>query len=231
MKTLLPFAVLLLFALGCTETEYIEVEKLIRDTVKVQQFVDRYFTGTDTVEIPVIMEVPTPTRNQTDTVVQYVYDTIYQIRIDSIFVTKTITTIDTVVIRERWYGDTLMVTVGRAVFQIPRELEKMVDQFYLDAQFYGLNPPGYPMLIEYSEMDPVLQAYSFTAYYQRFVKLNPSLTTDESYVPLMREMARLYLGKFYSNDPNSVMNPFYPSDKIRWSNRNEFKAELREFFQ
>lgn len=226
----LTIPVLILFAMGCTE-EVIKIQKeIVRDTVTIERFTDRYFTGVDTITIETVVEIPTPTRSEADTVIQFVYDTIYQIRIDSIFITRTVVEHDTVMIRDTYYGDTLMITVGRAVFQWPRELEDMVNQFYIDAQAHGLNPPGYPMLIEYSEMDPILQAYSFTAYYQRFIKLNTTLTVDESYIPLMREMARLYLGKVYSDDPESVMHYRYPSDKIRWSNRAQYKAEIDKIF-
>jgi hypothetical protein len=223
------FTAVLLVAFGCTETIYVELPGKT-DTLKVERFIDRTFAGTDTITITQVIEVPTPTRSQTDTVVIVQYDTIETIRIDSIFIETIVYLTDTIVVRDTYYGDTLMITVGRAVFQWPLELEDMVNQFYIDAQAHGLNPPGYPMLIEYSTMDPILQAYSFTAYYQRFIKLNTTLTVDESYIPLMREMARLYLGKVYSDDPESVMHYRYPSDKIRWSNRAQYKAEIDKIF-
>lgn len=230
MKTLIPiFIAVALLVLGCTEIEYIEIEKRIRDTVIQKEFVDRYFAGVDSTKIPTVVETPVPSREKEDSIIIQ-KDTIWSVRVDSVFIVETRTEYDTVVTREKTFGDTLFVTVGRAFYQVPAELQKMVDQFYLDAQSYGLNPPGYPMLIEYAEIDPILQAYSFVAYYQRFLKLNQTLTVDESYVPLMRELARLYNGKHYSADPNSVLHPFYPSDKIRWSNRGQYKEELKALF-
>lgn len=233
MRNYIPFFIACaLIALGaCTEIEYRDVEKEVLKHDTITKYVDRVFLGTDTVTITQIVETPTPTRSETDTVYIIQHDTIETIRVDSIFIEKIVYLHDTVVVRKTQYGDTLMITVGRAVFQWPQELEVMINQFYIDAQNHGLNPPGYPMLVEYAEIDPILQAYSYTAYYQRFLKLNASLTTDESYVPLMREMSRLFLGKVYSADPNSVMNPFFPSDRIRWSNRAQYQEELNELFE
>lgn len=244
MKTyFLPLTMgFLLILSGCTETIFVEVPGKT-DTLKVEKFIDRVFSNTDTIEVPIEIMVPVPTRTQ-DTVIHdldtvyitrvdtiYITQTVYVPRVDSIFVTRVVYLTDTVMIRERFYADTLMITVGRAIQQVPEPLRKMVEQFYIDAAAHGLNPPGYPILIEYAPIDPVLQAYSYTAFYQRFLKLNQSLTNDESYLPLMRELSRLYLGKVYSSDPNSVMHPFYPSDKIRWSNRAQYKTELNEFFK
>jgi hypothetical protein len=111
---LLPIIVMMaLVVLSCTEEVLVEGPLRI-DTVKVQQFVDRYFAGTDTVTLTEVVEVqvPVPARSETDTVIVYEtkLDTIYLTRVDTLWITKTIIehTTDTVVVREYTYGDVLV---------------------------------------------------------------------------------------------------------------------------
>lgn len=228
MKTFLPIVIaLLLLALGSCTEEIIKVEHQV-DTVIVKQFVDRYFSNIDTVEIPTIVEVPTPTRQQ-DSII-YVTDTIYMQRIDSIFITRTVIDVDTVVVREHSYGDTLYITYGRGTQSVPGELFPMFLEFFNQSGKHGHEVYTGTILVEVVKMDAVMQAYSFVAYGQAFLRINDNLTTDESMLPLYRELSRLRLGKEYSQDTASVLYPFYSAHKIRWSNRGQYTAELEELF-
>lgn len=243
MKNFIPlFIAVALLALGCEEIVYVEVPGKT-DTVKIEKFIDRYFSNTDTVEIPVTIEVPVPTRVQ-DTIIMNVNDTIYidrvdtvyqerivyVQRVDSIFVTRTVYLTDTVVIRTQSFGDTLYISSGRDYYSVPPEIQPIVSQFFIDAQAYGHNPNGGEMLIEVVEMDDVIQAYGFEVYGQVFIRVNSNLTNDERYLPVTRELARLQLGKEYSQDETKLMFPFFPANKIRWSNRHLYTAELTELF-
>jgi hypothetical protein len=237
MKTyFLPLTMGFLLILGgCTETEYIEVEKIVRDTVKVKEFTDRYFSTTDTVTIPVVVEVPTPVRNAQDSIViEYVYDTIYVERIDSVFITTTTTVYDTIMVRERTYGDTLIQYIfQRGAFGLPTELEEQYGEFFAEVDRRGISysGSGSALLIAYKPMDQHLQAYSFDYGNQIGLFINDRLTVDESYAALWRELSRIFLKNEYSHDPNSIMHPFYPSDRVRWSNRGQFPEQVNEFFQ
>jgi hypothetical protein len=234
MKTIPIFLAVALLALGCVETEYIEVEKIVRDTVKVKEFTDRYFSTTDTVTIPVVVEVPTPVRDAQDSIViEYVYDTIYVERIDSVFITTTTTVYDTIMVRERTYGDTLIQYIfQRGAFGLPTELEDQYGEFFAEVDRRGISyqGSGSALLIQYKKMDQHLQAYSFDYGNQIGLFINDRLTVDESYAALWRELSRIFLKNEYSPDPNSIMHPFYPSDRVMWSNRGQFPEQVNEFF-
>lgn len=235
MKTILPLAVLLLFAFGaCQETEYIEVEKLIRDTVKLQTFVDRYFAGTDTVTITQVVEVqvPVPTRTEADTVIVYEtkLDTIYLTRVDTLWRTRIVVEHDTVVVRQYSFGDTLVIYGGRTTYRVQPELQPMVTDFFIQAQARGYAPIGGLMTVMIEDLDEVLQAYSYDEYGLTII-VNGNQTVDEMYIPIMRELARQQLGKEYSQDPTSPMYPFFPSNVVRYSNRAQHKAVIDRIFQ
>jgi hypothetical protein len=236
MKTyFLPLTMGFLLILGgCTETEYIEVEKIVRDTVKVKEFTDRYFSTTDTVTIPVVVEVPTPVRDAQDSIViEYVYDTIYVERIDSVFITTTSTVYDTIMVRERTYGDTLIQYIfQRGAFGLPTELEEQYGEFFAEVDRRGISysGSGSALLIQYKSMDDALQAYSFDYGGQIGIMLNDKLTPDESMIPMWRELARVFLKKQYSLDDNNPMSQRFPSDRIRWSNRQNFKSDIDKIF-
>lgn len=243
MKTLPIFIAVALLALGCEEIVYVEVPGKT-DTLKIEKFIDRYFSNTDTVEIPVTIEVPIPTRVQ-DTIIMNVNDTIYidrvdtvyqerivyVQRVDSIYVTRTLYLTDTIMIREIHYSDTLFTTYGRGFFQVPPDLMPMYLSFFETAAANGheLNTGG-NIWVEIAEMKGDAQGMSYTAYGQKFLKLNGKLTTDQMYIPLMRELSRLYLGTDYSANPESLRYPFYSTSEIRFSNRNQHKEKLKELF-
>lgn len=244
MKNIALFIACALVVMGCVD-EVLVIEKQI-DTVWVEKekFIDRVFVETDTIEIPVTIEVAVPTRVQ-DTIIVNVTDTIYIDRVDTVMVQKIvyvprvdsvfIETIvylrDTIMVRDFVYGDTLFTTYGRGFFQIPDELMPMYLSFFETAADNGheLNTGG-NIWVEYTDLGDA-QGMSYTAYGQKFLKLSGKLTTDQSYVPLMREMSRLYLGTQYSADPENLRYPFHSTSEIRWSNRNAHKEKLKELFR
>lgn len=238
------FIAVALVALGCEQDLLIQKE-YIRDTIYLEKekFIDRVFVETDTIEIPVTIEVDVPTRVQ-DTIIVNVSDTIYidrvdtikvekivyVPRVDSVFIETIVYLRDTIMVRDFVYGDTLYISSGRDYYSVPEEIQPFVSQFFIDAQAYGHNPNGGEMLIEVVEMDDVIQAYGFEVYGQVFIRVNANLTNDERYLPVTRELARLQLGKEYSQDPESVLYPFFNASIIRWSNRNAHKEKLKDFF-
>lgn len=227
--SMLLFTVMVILS-SCTE-EVIKIQKeIVTDTVKVTEFIDRYYSGVDTVTITQIVEIPAPTRSDTDTVVVYVTDTLYLQRIDTVWRTQVVVERDTIMIRELTYGDTIMVTYGRAFFQVPDELLQQYFSFFESAAENGHEVyTGGNIWVEYSDLGDA-QGMSYTAYGQKFLKLSGKLTTDQSYIPLMREMSRLYLGTQYSADPENLKYPFYSTSEIRYSNRNAHKEKLKELF-
>lgn len=234
MKSIPIFLAVALLALGCQEIEYRDVEKLIRDTVKVKEFVDRYYAGTDTVTITQVVEVPVPTRSQSDTVIQYVYDTVYLQRVDTVWITTTTTNYDTIVVREKTYGDTLIQYLWpRGAFGFPMELEPQYVGFFEEVDRRGITyqGSGSAFLIQFKSMDRSLQAYSFDYGGQILIAISDKLTVDQCYVPLFRELSRVFLKNEYSADPDSPMNPFWPGvQDVRWSNRNQFPEVADEIF-
>lgn len=234
MKKLLPFfTACVLIVLGACDDKLVEIEKIVHDTITVEKFVDRYYVGMDTVTIPVYIDVPTPTRTETDTVfiTEIIRDTIYAQRIDSVWITQTVYLTDTIVVRETIYKDTLFQYGIYNTYNVDPEVQPMVTEFYQQAFAHGKSPNGGEMILEVVDMDPVLQAYSFDFYGQAVIRVNSNLTKDERMLPVWREMSRMTLGNTYSQDPESLLYPFYPANKIRWSNRAQFKSELNELFQ
>lgn len=245
MKNLPIFIALSLLALGCTETIFVEVPGKT-DTLKIEKFVDRVFQGVDTTEVPVTVQVPVPTRVQdtvitlTDTVyvdrvdTLYITETVYVPRVDSIFVTKTIYLTDTIMVREYHWGDTLFQYIFyRGAFGLPTELEEQYGEFFAEVDRRGITyqGSGSALLIAYRPMDDALQAYSFEYGNQIGLFINDKLTVDESYIPLFRELSRIFLKNEYSLDDSNPMSQRFPSDLIRWSNRQDFTNEIALIFE
>jgi hypothetical protein len=226
---------IVLFGLGsCIETEYIEVEKIIKERDTVTEYIDRYFTGMDSTKIPVaVIETPVQAKDEKDSIITIIqYDTLYEIRYDSIF--TIVTKYDTIVDRIYFYKDTLYQYIfARGAFGLPTELEEQYGEFFAEVDRRGISysGSGSALLIAYKPMDQHLQAYSFDYGNQIGLFINDRLTVDESYAALYRELSRIFLKNEYSTDPNNIMFPFYPTDKVRWSNRNQFPNEVNEFFQ
>lgn len=226
---ILPSAVVLMFALGnCTEVEYRDIEKEVLKHDTVTKFVDRVFQGIDTVEIPVVIEVPTPVRDQNDTVFITKTDTVWAQRIDSVWITKTVYLTDTVVVREVVYKDTLILWYARDRFSIDPAVMPIFNQFFADASAHGFTPQGGKVIVEIVHLkDRVLQAQSFEFNSQYVIRLNDTMTADERWLPLMRELARWQLGKEYSQNPTKLMFPFTNANTIRMSST---KAEKEKFW-
>lgn len=235
MKTkILQLAVLLLFALGCTE-EVIKIQKeIVHDTVT--QYKDRVFAGLDTTSIPVTVSVPVPTpvRSAEDSTVRidtvWVEKIVYVDRVDSIFVIKTVIQKDTVVQRIYEYGDTLFQYGIHNTYDVDPEVQPVITEFYKQAFAHGKTPNGGEMIVKVEKMDAVLQAYGYDFYGQVVIKVNSNLTKNERMIPVWREMARLTLGKEYSQDPSKLMYPFHEVNLIRWDNRAQYATALNEFF-
>jgi hypothetical protein len=222
------------FMSSCTE-EVIRIEKeYIHKTDTVDRFIDRYFAGVDTVEIPVVVDVPVQSRDQQDSIITIVeHDTIWMTRVDTVWITTTTTNYDTIMVRERTYGDTLIQYIfQRGAFGLPTELEEQYGEFFAEVDRRGISysGSGSALLIAYKPMDQHLQAYSFDYGNQIGLFINDRLTVDESYAALWRELSRIFLKNEYSPDPNSIMHPFYPSDRVMWSNRGQFPEQVNEFF-
>jgi hypothetical protein len=229
MKKILILPMLALFALGCEEI--VEVEKIViqKDTVKLQTFVDRYFAGVDSTKIPIVVETPVPSREAKDSIIIQ-KDTVWAVRVDTLWRVETVTIYDTLVKVVYQYGDTLIVYGGRDTYSVPEEVRPILAEFYQDAALRGHNPNGGEVIIEVVPMDAVLQAQSFEFNTQVVIRINDNLTEDERFLPLYRELSRWQLGKEYSQDPESVLFPFYPANVIRWSNRAQYTSKINEFF-
>jgi hypothetical protein len=225
---------IVLFGLGsCIETEYIEVEKIIKERDTVTEYIDRYFTGMDSTKIPVaVIETPVQAKDEKDSIITIIqYDTLYEIRYDSIF--TIVTKYDTIVDRIYFYKDTLYQYIfARGAFGLPTELEEQYGEFFAEVDRRGISysGSGSALLIQYKSMDDALQAYSFDYGGQIGIMLNDKLTPDESMIPMWRELARVFLKKQYSLDDNNPMSQRFPSDRIRWSNRQNFKSDIDKIF-
>lgn len=226
-KVILPMLIVMMLALGACE-EIVEVEKIVvvHDTVPKPVFVDRRFIGLDSVQIPVAVSIPVVDSSSSKPVISYRDSIVYVVRLDSIYIT--IIEHDTVATHEIIHGDTLFVwSGGRGVYSVPNELQKYVNDFYNRATALGVltTGPGW-LMVEVQDIDDILQAYSFSFWWQWSIIVNDNLPVDQMYLPILREIARKELGKEYSADPNSLMNPFYPRAKIRWSNRAQYEQQI-----
>lgn len=137
---------------------------------------------------------------------------------------------DTVVDREIIYEDTAFISWGFNTNYIPDELKPMVAEFYKECTKRKLPSTGYELLVQIDDIDEIEQAYSFFFYAQWVIVINGNQTTDEMFLPLWRELARIELKKEYSLDEDNLMWEYYPSNKIRWSNRDKFTKELDQIF-
>lgn len=245
----LPLLALCIFALAGCEQDLLIQKEIIRDTVYLEKekFIDRVFVETDTVVIAVPIEVPVPTRTQIDSVVIVEHDTVhitvtrvdtvyqkqivYVDRVDSVFTETIVYRTDTIAMREVSYGDTLYIYGGRGVYQVYPELQPMVTNFYQEAQARGYAPNGGLLIIYWGDIDTVLQAYSYENGSQIII-LNSNLTTDQAYIPIVREMARWQLNKEYRKELDHPLNPFFEGiQQVRWSNRAEHKAVIDQIFK
>lgn len=247
MKKLIPF--LILFASGCDLiTEEIEIEKLIYDTVylkgdsvPVPVFIDR--VRIDSIPYPVFVNdtifVPTIVRTiQVDTI-YLPGETITDI--DTVFVEKIVETTvydtivntvyvhDTISVVSHHYHDTLFVYPGFTTYWVPEQLQEIVSQFYADALAWGLLATGGEFIIEWwlqSEFPPASRSsyfYNPATNPQPVIKLKDTLTPDELYSPIYREMMHWQFGTPYSTDVNSIMSPDFSWTRLKYSDSDEKK--------
>lgn len=222
MKSIILLPFLAIF--GCNLfTEEIEVEKIIRDTVTVEKYIDRYFSGIDTVEIiSEVLRVDTVTITNTDTVfiTTVVYDTIYVI--DSVFVVEYVDRIE----RIHVYHDTLYIPLGWSTTHIGPH-EASVSEFYTLAVQYGWDFYGGDILIEpwlASEFPPASRSSYSTQYFDQFIlKLIDRITPDEAYSAIMRELAHWQLNKPYSYNTNDIMSPDFDWTRLKLSDSDAKK--------
>lgn len=227
MRTIIPILLSIFLCVLGACTDVVEIEKIVivHDTIQAApKFIDRIVVDVDTIETPG-KEVPVYITKDSIIYVQ----SPPQIQIVTEYHDRVI--MDTVVISTTIYRDTLYIQPGRGTHSIPKELQPMVTQFFKDAQDHGYVPTGGLLFVTIEKIDDVLQAYSYNTYAQLNIVLNSNQTFDEMFLPLYRELARHQIGRQYSQDPTDLMYPFYPSNKIRWSNRGQFKNELDEVFE
>lgn len=209
--TVIMFVLVALLLGSCTETLYEEVEKIIyKDTVKTV-FVDRLridsvaypVFGNDTVYVAKTIHSVDTVYLPSDTVyistVETVYDTIINIKY----------LYDTIHVVQHHYHDTLYIPLGWSSTSIG-EYQAIVEEFYTQAHAHGWQTPGGDMLIQpwmYDEAPPENRSsYSFWYFDQFILKIKDTLTPDEAYTAIFRELARWQLGKKYTQD-GTIMDP------------------------
>jgi hypothetical protein len=133
------------------------------------------------------------------------------------------------------YGDTLVQYLWpRGAWGFPMELEPIYTGFFEEVERRNISyqGSGSAFMIQYKKLDDSLQAYSFDYGGQIIIWVSDRLTVDQSFIPLYRELARVFLKKEYSTDPEHPMSPFYNKvQQVRWSNRANYKAEVDKIFQ
>lgn len=236
MKLILPLLVLVsLTILSCTE-EIIVPGETVYDTVYVEKpvtkFIDRIIIEYDSIlivgdSIPYAVEVP-----GTDSIIYVNVPGPIQYKVDTVYRVRTVIEYDTISTIEHSYSDTLYVQPGRGIHSIPDELKPIVDEFYKDAQLRKLLPEGGLLYITITNnLDAILQAISYREYGNLRIIVNGNQTIDEMFIPLYRELARDQLNREYSLDINNPMYMFYPNNKIRYSNRSQYKSEIDKIFE
>jgi hypothetical protein len=246
MNKILPFLLISLFFLGCTETIYEEVVKM--DTLWLQRpalapaFITQIDTIilTDTLETRVII-------HETDTVVEYItrdsiiikevekvvnhYDTILITETDTIRIIQHDTTILTVYDRSIIALDTLYLIGGmiRPTTSIPEELIPLLLEYGEISEQYGKAAPGAEMIIQYmpqSEMPGEgWHSFSFDFYNQYVIYLDVNVPLEQQRASMFRELMHLHHSKQYSNDPDKMMSPLWnPARTIT-------KTDLDELFK
>lgn len=247
---LLPF--ILLFALGCDLiTEEIEIERLIRDTIKIPEIDTVYIPGdsvpvfidriridsiaypvfvNDTIFVPTIVRtvqvdtvyLPGETITDIDTVFieRIVETTVYDTIINTVYVR------DTIHVVQHHYADTMYIPLGWSTTSIG-EYEGAVSEFYTKAAEYGWEPWGGDILIQpwtHDEAPPASRSsYSFFYFDQFILKIKDTLTPDEAFTPIFRELARWQLGKKYTNEPDDIMNPDFDWKRLKLSDSDAKK--------
>lgn len=225
MKTLILLPFLAIFALGSCDliTEEVEVEKIVEriKTVTKDSIVrDTVYLPGDSIPFPVYIDriVYVPDTSGTDEPHVCPKDTIHE--------------------HHHHFGDTLFVYPGFTSYWVPEQLQDIVTQFYNDAVGYGWEPAGGEFIIEWwlqSEFPPTdRSSYMYnpaTNYYQPVIKLKDTLTPDELYTPIYREMMHWQFGTPYSTDTNSIMSPSFPPDRLKFSDSDaEKKVYLDRLF-
>lgn len=226
MKNLIPF--LLIFSLGCTETEYIEIEKIIykdkqKDSVLVNltgkdlsdkiQFTGKTFVGLDTTSAHVCVDGK---------------DTVFVVMIDSVFIYVPVPG-ETVFKIIETFRDTFPYFPGRTVYFVPTEVQPIVNEFYAQCQARGLIVTGGSLFVTLWTEDEAppenRSSMSFNVWTngQWVIKVKDNIPYEYWYTPLFRELAREQLKKPYDKDPESIMNPAFDPYVIGYSSSVEEK--------
>jgi hypothetical protein len=246
MKTLIPFLLISLFFLGCTETIYEEVVKL--DTLWLQRpsLASTLITDVDTIHTVDTVEVRVVI-HEVDTVVEYItrdsiiikevekivnhYDTIRITETDTIRIIQHDTTILTVYDRSIIAVDTLYLIGGmvRPTTSIPEELIPLLLEYGEISEQYGKAAPGAEMIIQYmpqSEMPAESwHSFSFDFSNQWVIYLDVNVPLEQQRASMFRELMHLHHSKQYSNDPDKMMSPLFPTS------RTITKQHLDELFK
>lgn len=233
MKKLLCIPFLMMFMLACEEIvlvpEYHYDTLYLPDPCGCVKYDTIVLDHIDTVEVKTVIVD---------------HDTLLQVRTDSIFVTKTvtITQYDTVylylhdTIAVHHYGDTLVKFESERDLEVLGEWKDVVIEFYRETAKRGrTESAGGNLIIEIWPLEDFppdnRSAFTYYVYGQRLIKIKESLTVDQSYGPIFRELAREIMGARYSNDPNSLMNPAFDPNRLRLSSPQEEKDKyLDELF-
>lgn len=221
MKYTIPF--LLLFSLGsCTETIYEEVIKtvrkdsLIRDTVPGKiVYIDR--VRIDSFPYPVFIK---------DSAALAKCD---PAKIDTVYLPGNpypVYVYDSVHVVQHHYTDIMYIPLGWSTTAY-REYQESAEEFYRRTVEYAWDVPGGDVLIEYwihEEAPPASRSsYSFMYFDQLVIKIKDTLTPDQAYSAVMRELGRWQLGKKYTQDPDDFMNPDFEWDRCKLSSSEQVK--------
>jgi hypothetical protein len=143
---------------------------------------------------------------------------------------------DTLATSNNFYYDTLYCFfTEKQRYSVSSELQPMVNAFYEEAQARGWKFGGGLFMVEpwtqAENPDPGWSSYLLDyAGQQIIIKVVDNITLDEMMTPLWREMARWQLNKSYSRE-DVIMNPYFPTDKIRWSDRTKHKEQIDKLFE
>lgn len=221
LVVILMVAVMAMALSSCTETIYEELLITKTDTVVIDKtdtlvltdtvFLDKMLLRVDTIKMNVVT---------TDV------DTVFQVITDSVFIYTTL--YETIFITEirHIYHDTLFIPIGWSTTSLGA-YEPSVAEFYNLAIKYGRYAPGGDVIIEQwiaAEAPPASRSsYSFYYYDQFILKIKESLTPEEAYTSILREMAHWQLGKPYSTNPNEIMSPDFDWRRLKLSSTDAQK--------
>jgi len=208
----------------------VEVKVIVRDTVILEvhttDTVYQYITK-DSLIIKEIEKVI----YHTDTLIQVVHDTVINNIHHYDTVTETIILHDTVTVkvydRTVVYLDSfVVVSYMRPVESIPEDIIPHVAEFYALCQQHGVQAPGGYMIIQYVAELPgegwSSNSFQISDNSQIIIELDQRYPAALHRAGVLREMAKIQLGKKYTQIPDRIMNPtFSPEATITTNHLNQ----------